>query len=142
MKTSTWVWIGVAGAAVYLYVTSAANKFTFLLQNVGIGFSGLTTQLNVTMLVTSAMTSTVTLTNFLVQVIYNNNVIGSSLSSATVNPGQNNIGFTVNLSDLTLVSDVTAAINNGLPSGTVQIQIKGAGQADGLPISFTQTYAF
>lgn len=143
MKSSGWLALGaVAAFGVYLYVTNAANKISFVLQNVGFGQNGLLTQLITTFLITNATTSSITLTNVLITVQYNGAAIGSGLTpSVILNPGQNSIPFTLNLSDITLLGDVTGIVNSQ-GSAPIQISIVGTGRVNGFPISFTQAYQF
>jgi hypothetical protein len=140
MKASTWVVLGVIGVGIYLIATSIATKISFVLQNVGIGVNGILTELQVSLLVTSSAPAAITLTNFTLTAIYNGAVIGTGLISGTINPGQSIISGNINLSDLTIISDITSAIANGVSSVTVTIQ--GAGKADNVPLTFTQNFTF
>lgn len=134
-----WVWVLLLGGAAYLYFTSFANKLTFLIQNVQVALSGLLTQLNITLQVTSGSTTSVTLTNMQVTAYYNNAVIGAGIFSAPINPGINLVPVTISLSDLTILADIESAATNGV-TGSVSVTLKGSGQVDGLPTSFVQTY--
>lgn len=141
MKTSTWLIVGAVVIAAYAWITSTANKISFVLQNVGIGQNGLLTQLTVTMLITNATTSTITLTNLLLTATYNGTMIGSGLTaSAVIAPGANSIPFNINLSDLTLLGDLAGIVTNGVTG--ISINITGKGLADNLPVSFNQNYMF
>jgi hypothetical protein len=141
MKTSTWVLLGVGAVAIYLYFTQIANKFTWLLQNVSISAGGLIATINLKMLVTSGSSVAATVSNMVVNIIYNNNTIGTAVSQPfTINPGSNSITFPVNLSDLTILTDIASAAQN--PGTTISIVIKGSGTIDGVPASFSQNYNF
>jgi hypothetical protein len=76
-----------------------------------------------------------------VSIIYNGSTIGTAVSQPfTINPGTNNITFPVNLSDLTIMTDIASAAEN--PGQAISITLKGSGTVDGVPATFTQSYSF
>ena len=121
IKASTVAIIVLVGVGIYLYATSIASKVAFIIENVDINVEGLVTQLQITFLVTSSAPAALSLSNFAITAIYNGSVIGTGTVTGTINPGQNNISGTVNLSDLTIVSDIANAINNNISSVTITV---------------------
>jgi hypothetical protein len=140
MKTSTWLILGGILLVGYLYLSKLGNKISWMVQNIGIGVSGLTTQLNVTFLVTSAYTTTITVSGFLITCIYNGANIGTGILNATISPGQQAIPVTINLSDVAILLDIEQAANNGVSS--IVITFQGSGLIDSAPVSFSQNYTY
>jgi hypothetical protein len=141
MKSSTWLILGGVALIAYLYITNLSNKISWMVQNISLNIQGaLTSQLDVTFLVTNASTTTFTITGMLVNCIYNGSNIGTGIINATILPGQQSVGVTINLSDISIITDVANAAMNGVSS--ISITFTGSGKINNAPISFSQNYTY
>lgn len=139
MKSSTLLILGIGGVLVYLaWRTRAAINLNWTLQNVTPDLSGLATILNVSLLVSNTSTATVSLSNVNATLYYQGSPIASGGASATLNPGTNTVTIPFAVSDLTIVSDIIATVENDPAS--YNFQIKGTALVNGIPISFSTVY--
>jgi LEA14-like dessication related protein len=139
VKTGDWVLIGIVAIAGYfIWVSGSAGSLQWIVQGVGIGANGLTTELNLTMLVQNPSSATITVSNMLVSCSYNGTVIGTGVVACTVPPGNSNVPISIVCSDITIIANVISDVTNG-GSGSV-IVLSGKGVVNGLPATFTSNY--
>lgn len=140
MKATTLLLIGAVAVGGYLlWVSSNAAGLQWILQNLSIGASGLTTELNLTMTVQNPGSATVNVTNMLVTATYNGTVMGTGLVSSAIPPGTNSVPITIVMSDFSLLTNFLSDYTNGNASSTVTIS--GKGMVNSVPASFSTNYS-
>jgi hypothetical protein len=140
MKTSDWIFAGVIVVGAYLiWKAKGVLGLNWTLSGINLVPEGLAMDIQVTMIVSNYSTATVTVSQLNCTLYYNGAAVATGGLSQTLQPGQNNVTIPFVVSDLTVLSDLTDAIEGNVDA--TNFQVKGTGLVDGVPGTFTANYS-